>query len=173
VFISRVDRVKGGLDFYFSTAQAARIIARELQETRCAEYKESSSIWGRRGGEELSRMTFLVRLPEFRKGDIVEHENRDYLVRSMSKGTVHGMDLRTGDSKPLKMKEATDFVVSRKRSEIGNAVVLMESDAEIQVLDPDTMSPRDLRKPKGFVREGENVRVVKTRLGVYALSDSW
>lgn len=173
VFISRVERVKGGLDFYFSTAKAARAVARELQETRCAEYKESSSLWGRRGGEELSRMTYLVRLPGFGPGDIVEHGSRDYLIRSMSKGNVHAVDLVTGDAKPIKMKEASEFRVSRPASGISRAVVLMETDSDIQVLDPDTMKPLDLRKPGGFVREGEQIRLVKTRLGAYALSDSW
>jgi nonsense-mediated mRNA decay protein 3 len=173
VFISKVERVKGGLDFYFSTSQAARAVARELQETRCAEYKESSSMWGRRGGEELSRMTYLVRLPGFSAGDIVEYESKDYLVRSMSKGTVHAIDLQTGDIRPLKMKDASEFKVSRRASEVSRAVVLMETDAEVQVLDPDSMAPLDLMKPQGFVREGEQIRLVKTRLGTYALSDSW
>lgn len=172
-FISRTERVKGGLDFYFSTAKVARAVARELQETRCAEYKESSSLWGKRGGEELSRMTYLVRLPGFGPGDIVEHGSKDYLVRSMSKGSVHAVDLRTGDIKPIKMKEASEFKVSRPGSEISMAVVLMETDSDVQVLDPDSMTPLDLRKPQGFVRNGEQIRLVKTRLGAYVLSDSW
>lgn len=173
VFISKVERVRGGLDFYFSTAQAARAIARELQDTRCAEYKESSSMWGRRGGEELSRMTYLVRLPGFGPGDVVEHGSRDYLVRSMSKGNVHAVDLLTGEARLLKMKDASEFRVSRRASEIRRAVVLMETPSEVQVLDPDTMSPTDLRKPDGFVRDQEQVRLVKTSLGAYVLSDSW
>jgi len=173
VFISRTERVRGGLDFYFSTAKAARSIARELQDTRCAEYKESSSLWGKRAGEELSRMTYLVRLPGFGPGDIVEYESRDYLIRSMSKGSVHAVDLRTGNSRPLKMKEASDFKVSRPASEISHAVVLMETDVDVQVLDPESMTPLDLRKPQGYVRKGDQIRLAKTRLGVYVLSDSW
>lgn len=173
VFISKTERVRGGLDFYFSTAKAARAIARELQETRCAEYKESSSLWGRRAGEEVSRMTYLVRLPGFGPGDVIEHDSRDYLVRSMSKGSVHAVDLKTGDVRPLKMKEASDFKVSRPAAQVLRAVVLMETGSEVQVLDPETMSPLDLRKPAGFVREGDQIRLVKTRLGAYVLSDSW
>ncbi len=173
LFISKIERVKGGLDFYFSKAQPARNVARELQDTRCAEYKESSSMWGMREGEEVSRMTYLVRMPGFDKGDIIEYDSKDYFVRSMSKGSVYGIDLKQGDSKPLKMKEASDFRLSLRASQIRSAVVLMETDKEVQVLDPETMLPLDLRKPSGFVRKGEQVRLVKTRLGVYVLSDSW
>ena len=173
VFISKTERVRGGLDFYFRTAKAARAIARELQETRCAEYKESSSLWGRRAGEEVSRMTYLVRLPGFGPGDVVEHDSRDYLIRSMSKGNVYAVDLRPGDARPLKMKEALDFKMSMPAAKIPRAVVLMETGSEVQVLDPETMSTLDLRKPAGFSREGDQVRLVKTRLGAYVLSDSW
>jgi hypothetical protein len=49
----------------------------------------------------------------------------------------------------------------------------METESELQLLDPDSMSPVDLKKPNGFTREGEQIRLAKTRLGVYALSDSW
>jgi nonsense-mediated mRNA decay protein 3 len=173
VFISKTERVRGGLDFYFSTAKAARAIARELQETRCAEYRESSSLWGRRGGEELSRMTYLVRLPGFGPGDVIEHSSKDYLVRSMSKGSVYAIDLRTGDARPLKMKDASEFKVARPAPEIPRAVVLMETGSDVQVLDPDTMTPLDLRKPQDFERKGDQVRLVKTRLGAYVLSDGW
>ncbi len=173
LFISKIERVKGGLDFYFSKAQPARNVARELQDTRCAEYKESSSMWGMREGEEVSRMTYLVRMPGFGKGDIIEYDSRDYFVRSMSKGSVHGIDLERGDSRPLKMKEASDFRLSVRASQIRSVVVLMETDKEVQVLDPETMVPLDLRKPVGFVRKGELVRLAKTRLGAYVLSDSW
>ncbi|MBE0517964.1 MAG: hypothetical protein IH630_01905 [Thermoplasmata archaeon] len=173
LFISKIERVKGGLDFYFSKPQPARNVARELQDTRCAEYKESSSMWGMREGEEVSRMTYLIRMPGFDKGDIIEYDSKDYFVRSMSKGSVHGIDLKQGDSRPLKMKDASDFRLSVRASQIRSAIVLIETDKEVQVLDPETMIPLDLRKPVGFVREGEQVRLVKTRLGVYVLSDSW
>ena len=118
-------------------------------------------------------MTYLVRLPGFGPGDVVEHDSRDYLIRSMSKGNVYAVDLRTGDARPLKMKEALDFKMSMPAAKIPRAVVLMETGSEVQVLDPETMSTLDLRKPAGFSREGDQVRLVKTRLGAYVLSDSW
>jgi hypothetical protein len=51
--------------------------------------------------------------------------------------------------------------------------VLFESASELQVLDPDTMAQVDLRKPAGFSRTSDQVRLAKTRLGTYPLSDSW
>jgi nonsense-mediated mRNA decay protein 3 len=173
VFVSKVERVRGGLDFYFSTAPAARNIARELQDQRCAEYKESTSLWGRREGREVFRVTFLVRFPSFGPGDIITFRSRDWYVKSMSRGLVRCIELASGEEQQVRLRDLEGCVVSCPSADVRIAVVLMENDSEIQVLDPVTMSPVDLRKPKGFSREGEQVRVVKTNLGTYALSDNW
>ncbi len=173
VFLSKVEKVKGGLDFYFSTIPAARNIARELQETRCAEYKESSRLWGRRDGKDIYRMTYLVRLPGFGKGDIVLHQGREYYVRGLSKGVAHGFDLVSGEEKSIKIKDSDSCSLSAEKGRVQKALVLSESPRELQVLDPDTNSPIDLKKPGGFSRKGEQVRLVKTKRGTYVLSDSW
>jgi nonsense-mediated mRNA decay protein 3 len=173
IFVSKVERVRGGLDFYFSTAQAARVVARELQDLRCAEYKESTSLWGRRDGREVFRVTFLVRLPSFGPGDIITLRSRDWYVKSMSRGLVRCIDLASGEEQQIRLRDTGGCVVSCPAAEVRTAVVLMEGDSEMQVLDPVTMSPVDLRKPRGFSRDGEQIRVVRTNLGTYVLSDSW
>lgn len=173
VFVSKVEKVKGGLDFYFSTIPSARSIARELQKSMCAEFKESSSLWGRRAGEEIYRMTFLVRLPGFARGDVIEHEGKEYLVRGMSRGVLHGIELVTGEEHAMKLKESGECTLVLPKAKILKAVVLVDKGKELQVLDPETMSPLDVRKPPGLSRKGEQVRLAKTKLGAYVLSDSW
>ena len=173
VFISRAERVKGGLDFYISTIQSARIVARELQELYSAEYGESPSLWGRKGGQEVHRVTFLVRLPSFRPGDIITCGSKDYLVRGMAKGAIRCLELRTGEEQRMKHKDLEGCTLACTASSIVNAVVLVDTDTELQLLDPETMTPVDILKPKGFVRKGSAVRMVKTNIGEYALSDDW
>jgi nonsense-mediated mRNA decay protein 3 len=173
VFLSKVAKVKGGLDFYFSTISSARGVSRDLQDAYCAEYKESSSLWGRRDGKDIYRMTYLVRLPGMSKGDIVLFEGRELYVRGMSRGMLHVIDLKTGEERSVRFTERTDCALSQPRPEIVKAVVLAEKDNELQVLDPETMKPLEVRKPRGFSRKGQQVRLVKTKLGAYVLSDSW
>jgi NMD protein affecting ribosome stability and mRNA decay len=71
------------------------------------------------------------------------------------------------------MRDLETCRVACQASGVKRAVVLMEGDSELQVLDPDTMAPVDVIKPKDFQRDGEQIRLVKTNLGTYALSDSW
>ncbi|MGQ9587950.1 MAG: 60S ribosomal export protein NMD3 [Thermoplasmata archaeon] len=173
VFLSKVDRVKGGLDFYFSTIPVARSVAKELQEMLCAEYKESSSLWGRKDGKDVHRMTFMVRVPGFGPGDVIGYGSKYYYVRGMSRGVVHAVDLSTGEERAVRLKETGGCALVCSKAEIGRAVVIMDSENELQVLDPETMSTIDVKKPAGFSRKGEQVRLVKTKLGAFVLSDSW
>ena len=173
VFLSKVERVKGGLDFYFSTVGSARTVSRELQETYCAEFKESSSLWGRRDGKDIYRMTYLVRLPGIFKGDIVALEGKEYYVRGMSRGMLRVIDLLTGEERSIRFGERTEYSRSQSKPDIVRAVVLSEKEHELQVLDPETMKPLEVRKPRGFSRKGDQIRLAKTKLGTYVLSDSW
>lgn len=173
IFISKVARVKGGLDFYFSTIPAARTIARELESSMCAEYKESSSLWGKRDGKEIYRMTFLVRFLAFSKGDVIEHDSRLCLVTSMAKGMLHAIDISSGEVVSFHLQEPDECALALPRSRILKAVIVSESKDELQVLDPETMRTLDVRKPNGFSRKGEQIRLVKTKAGAFVLSDGW
>ena len=173
VFVSKTERVKGGLDFYFSTVSSAKNIAKELQDTMCAEYKESSSLWGRRDGKDIYRMTFLVRLLAFGKGDVIEHKGRAYFIRGMARGVLHGTDLSTGEERVIKVKDASECALLRTKADVLKAVVVSESAGEIQLLDPLTMEAIQVRKYPGFSRKGDSVRLVKTKLGQFIISDGW
>ena len=173
LFVSKTARVKGGLDFYFSTIPAARSIARELESSMCADYKESSSLWGRRDGKDIYRMTYLVRFQGFAKGDVIKLESKLYFVTGMAKGMVHGIDIQTGEERSVHLQDPGECMLVQPKSKILKAVVVVESKDELQVLDPETMKTLDVRKPNGFSRKGEQVRLVKTKDGVFALSDSW
>lgn len=171
VFVSKTERVKGGLDFYFSTVSSAKSIAKELQDTMCAEYKESSSLWGRRDGKDIYRMTFLIRLLEFGKGDVIEHKGKAYLIRGMARGVVHGTDLATGEERVIKVKEASECALLKAKRDILKAVVVSETDKELQLLDPETMEAIQVRKYPGYSRKSDSARLVKTRLGQFVVSD--
>ncbi|UCE45426.1 MAG: 60S ribosomal export protein NMD3, partial [Methanobacteriota archaeon] len=124
VFLTKVERVRGGIDFYVSTAQSARIVAREVQAMRSTEFKESSSLWGRRDGREVHRVTFLVRLPHFRAGDILTCASEDFYVHSMSKGIARCIALPSGDERQMKLHDLESCIVACPASSVRGAVVL-------------------------------------------------
>jgi NMD protein affecting ribosome stability and mRNA decay len=86
---------------------------------------------------------------------------------------VHGIDIEKGEERAIRLKDAGECMLVSPKTKILKAVVVVDSEGELQVLDPETMKTIDVRKPHGFSRKGEQVRLVKTKAGAYLLSDSW
>ncbi len=53
-----------GFDYYVTDTLAARAIARFAKDRLGASLKESATLWGRRNGEDVYRVTFRLRLPD-------------------------------------------------------------------------------------------------------------
>ena len=118
-------------------------------------------------------MTFMVRFPGFVPGDVIEYDSELYYVTGMSRGMLRGIDIVKGEERAVRLKDPGECSLVKPRSEILKAVVVADTGDELQVLDPVTMKTLDVRKPPGFSRKGEQVRLVKTNDGPFILSDSW
>lgn len=53
-----------GWDYYLTDTLAARSVARLAKNRLGAELKESATLWGRRNGRDVYRVTFCLRVPE-------------------------------------------------------------------------------------------------------------
>ncbi|MGE4577424.1 MAG: 60S ribosomal export protein NMD3 [Candidatus Methanomethylophilaceae archaeon] len=87
-FISKVEKMHGGVDFYISSIALGRTIAKIVSDKYSGENKESAKLVGRTpDGQDMYRITYLVRLPEFKAGDVVLWNNKHYkLVRVFGTG---------------------------------------------------------------------------------------
>ena len=135
-------------------------LTRDLADRYGAEVKESSSLVGQTSdGQEMYRVTFLVRLPAYHVGDILHYNDKPYKLISVNKSGGRIMDLSTFRDMPIKRSELSDIRIMFKGSELSDAVVVSRSGDEIQVLHPRTYSTVDLRIPKG-AEIGESVKVI-------------
>ncbi|HEV2449891.1 MAG TPA: NMD3-related protein [Thermoplasmata archaeon] len=62
--LSWFEPLKEGWDFYLTDTVAARSLARWMRGRLGATLTESPSLWGRKDGREVYRVTFCLRLPE-------------------------------------------------------------------------------------------------------------
>src|SRR3989449_808941 len=72
-FISRIEDVHGGLDFYLSTNALGKTLAREVSESFGGSVSSSPKLFGQKEGREVYRVTSLVRLRAFHVRDVVRH----------------------------------------------------------------------------------------------------
>lgn len=171
-FISEVLDQKEGIDFYMGSMNASRQVCRLITSELGGSFSESPTLVGMKDGKNLYRITFSVRLPEFKPGDIIRFRGKIIQIKSSGK-KVNGISLEDGSrflSTPEELKGA------EKIGNIGNTVltVLVSiEDNAILVLDPETYETVAIRKPMSFNAEaGSEIPVLKTSYGIFALAHS-
>ena len=161
LFISKVQEVPGGVDIYLSSISLGKTLTRELSETYGAEVKESSSLVGvSSDGQEVYRVTFLLRLPMYHVGDILMFNDRPYKLTAVNKNGGKMIDLYDFRETSIKKFELLTVKVLFKEKDIKEATVVSSSPKEIQVLHPTSFITKDVRIPED-AEIGETVKVVE------------
>lgn len=104
VGVARVVKVKGGVDYFLAEKDFAKKTGRKLREKFGGDLKTTASLWGRKEGREVFRLTVLFRGIGFKKGDTVVYAGEDYEVKSMGKDILL-QNVKTGKKVHLKYKE--------------------------------------------------------------------
>lgn len=169
MFISKLEEVPGGVDAYLSSISLAKAISHDLADKYGAEVKESSTLVTQKEGRDVYRVTFLVRLPSYLRGEAILHKGRPHLVTAITSTKTKLVNLKTHEPLNESNMDLREARVIGKREDILEAVVLSESAKELQVMHPRTFATVELRKPPGFKVEGEAVRVLLYEEEMYLL----
>lgn len=92
-FLAKSTAIHGGYDYYIGDIEAGRNVARRLRERLGGTMSESAKLVGRREGEDVYRVTFLVRLAPFSPGDVVLREATPHLVLQVHPTGIASFDL--------------------------------------------------------------------------------
>ena len=160
LFITKMELVTGGVDVYLSSISLGKNLAKEFSEVFCAETKESPKLVGQTtDGQDMYRLTYLVRLPEYHVGDVVIFENRYCKLTRVSGSGGRVLDLMNFRERSVRKSDMPDIKLYEKADDLKEATVVSPGAGEIQVLHPDNYSTVDLRIPEGY-EVGETVRTV-------------
>lgn len=160
LFITRVEEVSGGVDIYLSSISLGRTLTKDVSDSYGAESRESSSLVGMTpDGNDMYRLTFLVRLPIYHTGDVVIYGGKACKLSGVNKNGGKIIDLTTFQERSVRKTELQSLKTVYKPKEFHDATVVSVSDREIQVLHPSNYSTVDIRIPEG-TPIGETVRVV-------------
>ena len=162
-FITKVDHVKGGIDLYMGKVSDGRALSALLSNKFGASTGETKSQAGRKDGKDLYRTTFLVRLPQFGRGDFILHEDLVWEIRSFTKSKVNIEEVSSGRRSSLQMKDLERLPLLKRADSLHEAVVVSISKDEIQVMDPESYQTKDLRRPEGLPDDAKEIQVVKCK----------
>lgn len=160
IFITKMELVTGGVDVYLSSIALGKSLAKELSDAFCAETKESPKLVGQTtDGQDMYRLTYLVRLPDYKVGDIVIFQNKYCKLTRVNGNGGRLTDLRDFRDRSVRRADMPDIRLYERSSDLADATVVSRSGSEIQVLNPSNYSTVDLRVPED-AEIGDTVKVV-------------
>ncbi|MDR3205695.1 MAG: hypothetical protein LBT41_01135 [Candidatus Methanoplasma sp.] len=161
LFITKMELVTGGPDLYLSSISLGRSLAKDIGDSYCAETKEAAKLVGQTSdGQDMYRVTYLVRLPDYHVGDVVRFENRYYKMTRVSAVGGKAVDVVNFRERAIKRSDMQNVKVYEKASDLRSATVVSRSPGEIQILHPSDYSTLDLKIPDDAEIE-ESVKVTE------------
>lgn len=168
-FLTKIEYLHGGVDFYLGSATIAKQISKKLIKEFSGKLKESSTLVGRKEGRDINRVTFSVRISEYKLGDFIEINNQIYQVQKLLQKHAICINLKTGQKSKLDQRNLVNATTLGGKELIFEAVVIIESEKEVQVLDPENFKTIDLVKPKEFKVKSETVKIFKNEEQIFLL----
>ncbi|MDJ1432926.1 60S ribosomal export protein NMD3 [Halostagnicola sp. A-GB9-2] len=176
-FITKMSETPDGLNMRVSTNKIGKKISNKMVEEFGGAINDAETLVTEDSdGNEVYRVTFAVRLPPYRPGDIIELADEDdddgpVLVRS-ARGNLKGTRVTTGEHYEADYEEGNS-PDARKLGELEAAeettVVTVEDENAVQVLDPETYQAKTVSRPDYFDPDAETVPVLKSRAGLHVL----
>ncbi len=150
--LAKVEKVRGGFDFYVQDKKRAGNAAKSLVERLGGFLKVSRKLHtlDKQTSKPVYRLNYSVRLPSYRKGDFLAVGGEVLRVKQMGK-KVKCVNILTGKSLLLTPEDREVLKVYHTR--------VVKVNPELEVLHPLTYQPVTVRNPKQL-RLGEKVRVV-------------
>lgn len=159
-FVLRDEEIDRGLDIYMGTTNSGRMLAKQIATEFGGKTSEHPKTVGQKDGLDLIRLTFAVKLPQYRAGDVVVLRDEVSRVSSIGAKTVQLTELRSGKLRHVERAEV-DKALVLSPDDAREAVVVSATGAELQLLDPWTYETVSVLRPAGFETVGASVRVLK------------
>ncbi|QSG12079.1 NMD protein affecting ribosome stability and mRNA decay [Halapricum desulfuricans] len=175
-FITEVSEVEEGLNMKISTNQLGEGVAKQIVEELGGTYSDSERLISEDSdGNELYRVTYAVRLPRYRPGEIIDPDDGDgpVLVTSV-RGNLKGTRLASGDryEAAFEDEDAPDARRLGEREDgTETTLVAIEDEHAVQVLDPETYETKSVPRPEFLDSDADEVPVLKSRAGLHLLPE--
>lgn len=161
LFISDMGEEHGGYDFYLSDKSAAMTITNKIQEQYGGEIKKSSKDMGVKDSRQVYRMTYLIRLPFYRKGDFINLDNSFYYIKSITGKKVIIINLLNWDELKFEVKAIQKAKLVGGKELIKEAILISQTKDEAQIMDSKTYKTYEIKKPKNINFDMKTLKVIK------------
>ena len=157
LFISDIAKEHGGVNFFISDKQTAYSITKKLKEKYGGEIKKSSKNIGMKDSKQINRMTYLLRLPDYKTKDFIKYDNNYYKIISIHSNKIKLLNLSNWNEHTIEQKNLENIEKIKKKITKKEMIVVSQTEKEIQLMDTNTYKTININKPTE-----ENIKSNKT-----------
>lgn len=159
-FITEVQENKDGVDIIISSHNLGEAISKSITKELGGKITRHPKLAGEKDGKTIYRMTYLVRLPRYQKGDVFEEKDRYYEIRGIDSNLIKYFDLQDAGIKNTKDEPKGRFIGNVRDSE--SAFISYITGDTAGILDPKTYETKEcIIYPWIEAVEGESVRFLR------------
>ena len=163
-FVTKIETKREGLDIYLGDKKIGEKISRSFAKSG-AEVKVSRKIAGRRDGRDVYRFTYLIKFPEYLKGDVVEDNGVIAVVSNVEKKKA--LSIKNGRTINLRNPK-----LIARRGEIQKSYVVNLDENALEVIDPESYGVITIEKPEMEFSIGGEIYLVKCGDKVFGIHPS-
>ena len=160
-FISKIKETSNGIDFYIGKKEIARNIVKKLHEKFGGQIKTSPKLAGVKDGRKVYRMTYLLRLPDYRKGDFVKINDKIFLIKNITGKRINILDLTNWEKKSHSNLSNLKIEVVGRANDAEEAIVVSETEKELQIMLPENYEVKEILKPKQIKLNSKTVNIFR------------
>ncbi len=161
-YISDLKETKDGLDIVVGSQAIGLAISQAVSQRLGGRYTTHPKLVGEKAGRPIYRVTYLVRLYPFLRGDVIEVGGADLEIVSVESNHVRGVDLATGRPRTVRDEEPKRLI--GHGSDATEALVTHFDQDMLGLIDPVTSAAVEVPRPSWLkVEAGAQVRVLRDR----------
>ncbi|MEN6519149.1 MAG: 60S ribosomal export protein NMD3 [Methanospirillum sp.] len=161
-YVSDLKETKDGLDIIVGSQTIGLAISQAVAQRLGGRFTTHPKLVGEKAGRPIYRITYLVRLHAFVRGDVIEAGGADLEVASAESDHVRAVDLATGRTRTVREEEPKRLI--GHGSDATEALVAYLDDGMLGLIDPVTSAAVEVPRPSWLtVEAGGQVRVLRDR----------
>ncbi|HIP17079.1 MAG TPA: hypothetical protein EYG76_02100, partial [Methanothermococcus okinawensis] len=164
-FISKFIPQKEGLDYQIGSMGGARNIVSAIKSKYGGKVNETAKLVGveKDTGKNQYRITIVIRIPEYKIGDIIEYNNKPYRVVSINENKLY-LEGLTGKREKISLQwnvVEKNTKLLCKENECSTATVISISPKTIIAMDNENYEVYDYDNVFQNIKEGDILRIFK------------
>jgi nonsense-mediated mRNA decay protein 3 len=169
-FIQEIRQTKRGLDLILGSTQLGRKIAKTLIKRSGGKILETNKLIGKKDGRDVFRTTILIRLPKFKRGDLVSWRGDVFEVTGFEGKNTQIISINDGRKSSISEDDAERAELLGNRTDSLKAMIVSSDKNALEIIDPQSFRTTFASKPTRISGEpGDEITILRTAKGLIVL----